>query len=86
MITDLIISILLVVPIAVLNTLPNLDINISFNDTVFEAFKDMVSCINYVLPLEILFICLTVKLAVRFWALPYAIVLRIKSFIPSMGH
>lgn len=86
MITDFILSILVMVPIGILQLLPNLEIDISINNTVFEAFKDMVSCINYVLPLEILFICLGVKLAVRFWALPYAIVLRIKSFIPTMGH
>lgn len=85
MITDLLINILLFVPVNLLKLIPDLTFDLNFDADMFESFKDMVVCLDYVLPISVLLGCFAVKIAVRVWQLPYAILIRIKSFIPTMG-
>lgn len=85
MITDLLINVLLFLPYQLLQSISGIDINLSMPDEVFSAFETIVSCVGYLFPVSIFIICFTVKLTIRFWSIPYAIILRIKSFIPTMG-
>lgn len=85
MITNTIINILLIVPLMLLNTINSLDINLELAEEHFNAFKSLVGHVNYILPMGTFVICMSIKLLIRFWNLPYAILLRIKSFIPTMG-
>lgn len=85
MITDALINVLLFLPYQLLQGISGMNIDLSMPADVFESFKTIVSCVGYVLPVSVFIICFTVKLGIRFWAIPYAIILRIKSFIPTMG-
>lgn len=85
MITNSIINIFLMIPLLVLRTIENLDINLELADEHFNAFESLVGHVNYILPMGTFVICMSIKLLIRFWNLPYAIILRIKSFIPTMG-
>lgn len=85
MIIDAIIDFLLAIPYFLLLELDTLNIDLSFPDEVFNAFSSMVTCIDYILPMPIFLICFGVRLTVRFWALPYTIILKVKSFIPTFS-
>lgn len=85
MITDLLINILMAVPYGLLILLEPLDVQLSLDSSVFNTFKDILLCVDYVLPVQVMLICFGIKIAVRIWQLPYAIILRVKSFIPTMG-
>ena len=86
MITELILNILTLPLVGLILGMSALDIHFPYNDDIANAFLDMVSCVEYVLPIRIFLICFGIKIAIRHWAIPYAIILRIKSFIPTMGH
>lgn len=85
MITDAIINVLLIVPYLLLQGISKLDISLSFPEDVFSSFKSMVTCLDYVLPIGTFLLCLGVKIAVRVWSIPYAVLLKAKSFIPFMS-
>lgn len=86
MITEMILTVLMLPLTALIVGMSALDINFPYNDDIGNAFIDMVSCVEYVLPIRIFLICFGIKLTIRHWTIPYAIILRIKSFIPTMGH
>lgn len=61
--------------------MPLLTISDSVRDHVFETLN----LINYIFPLNAVFICLKVIFAYYVTKITIAIIIRVKSFIPSMG-
>ena len=85
MITDAIINVLLALPLALLHQLDNLAFSFSIPDEVYNTLRNLTAGVAYVLPVWFLVECAAVRIAVHLWRLPYAIVIRIKSFIPTIS-
>lgn len=85
MITDAIINIFLFLPTLLLQQLSGIDFNFSLPDGIYDTLYKITVGVSYVLPLTWLFVCHGVRTAVLIFRLPYAIVLRIKSFIPTIS-
>lgn len=83
MITDFIINLFIKIPYALLSSLP--DFSISFDTSYFEKFKSYVSFVGYVLPVSGLLPILVISFSLTVFKFVWALVLRIKSFIPTMG-
>lgn len=85
MITDLIINALLFFPTLLLSQLDKLDFSFSLPDNVYDILYNLTVGVAYVLPLPWLFVIFGIRTAVYLWRIPYTLLLRIKSFIPTMG-
>lgn len=69
--------------IGLLDTLPTLSISIPF--TLFDVFQDIFNGINFFLPMNTIFLIFEAKLSLIGLRLAFSIILRIKSFIPTLG-
>lgn len=85
MITDLIINALLFLPTLLLSQLDHLNFSFSLPDNIYDILYNLTVGVAYVLPLPWLFVCFGIRTAVYLWRIPYSLILRIKSFIPTMG-
>lgn len=85
LIIDSIINVLLFLPYQLLSGLDSLNFSFSFPDNIYDTLYNLTVGVAYVLPLKWLLIVFAVRTAVYFWRIPYSIVLRIKSFIPSIS-
>ena len=85
MITDAIINALLFFPTLLLTQLESLNFSFSLPDDIYNTLYNLTVGVAYVLPLPWLLVCFGVRTAVYLWRIPYSIVLRIKSFIPSIS-
>lgn len=85
MITDLIINVLLGLPYLLLSSLEPLDFNIKFPDDIFEILKDLCVGVAYVLPVARLMPILITRIGIAIFKICWASVIRVKSFIPTMG-
>ncbi|MDE5763515.1 MAG: hypothetical protein K2N49_00175 [Ruminococcus sp.] len=83
MITDTILNILFYLPLLLLKALPR--INFSLPDDVFNGFSDFLSNVGYVVPMKALLPILASSLAISTFKISWALIIRIKSFIPTMG-
>lgn len=85
MITDLIINVLMGLPYLLLSSLQSLDFNIKFPDDLFEIIKDLSVGVAYVLPITRLMPILIARIGIAIFKICWASVIRVKSFIPTMG-
>lgn len=85
MITELIINVFLFPVRLLLTLLSNYGIDISIPDNVFNALSDIVSGVTYVFPIFALLPIFGVKLSLYIFKIVVAIIVRTKSFIPTMG-
>ena len=85
MITDLIINAFLLVPYLLLNGFFVLDFNFSLFNNFFDIFNSLSSGIGYVFPIAGLTPIFTISLAIYTFRIVWSIILRVKSFIPTMG-
>lgn len=83
MITDALISVLTAVPLALLCLLP--DVNIAIPDSVFNWLINICNAVGYLLPVKDLIPILLIMVTLTGFRIAWAIVLRVKSFIPTMG-
>lgn len=83
MITDLIINLLLKTPLMLLDLLP--DIDVSLPDNVFDGVNTFFANVAYALPVLQLMPILIISNALMLFRVAWALVIRIKSFIPTMG-
>ncbi len=83
MITDFIINLIMSLPLALLDSLPSVDVTIPEN--VFSSMTWLLSTINYLFPVKALLPILIISFSITTFKIAYAIVLRVKSFIPTMG-
>lgn len=87
MITDFIISII-VLPVYSLFSVFSLPVvgNIAIPDDAFEALKKILTNIGYIVPLEIIIPIFLISAVLDHFTAIWALILRIKSFIPTMGR
>jgi hypothetical protein len=83
MIVDLILDLILSVPIALLEALPDINLEISAN--VFDGIETFFANVAYALPVVQLLPILIISNALMLFRVAWAIVIRVKSFIPTMG-
>lgn len=83
MITDFILSILFFIPYSIAKTMP--EINISIPENVFNGIENFVCNVAYVFPIKVLLPIIFISVSVDVFHVTWALVIRIKSFIPSMG-
>lgn len=83
MIIDAFFEVLLSPLVLLLNGLPVLDVNIPSG--ILSTFGGIVSTCFYFLPMGAILSCLALIFALRSFKLVLALVVRVKSFIPTMG-
>ncbi|MDE6775299.1 MAG: hypothetical protein K2J37_03230 [Ruminococcus sp.] len=83
MITDMILNILFYLPLMLVKALPK--INFSLPDNVFDGIDTFLSNVGYILPINALMPILVSSLAISVFKISWALIIRIKSFIPTMG-
>lgn len=87
MITDFIINIFIGVVYLIFQaiSLPVVN-NIVVPDDAFDALKKILTNVGYILPVETFIYIISIKVAICAFVVAWATILRIKSFIPSMGR
>lgn len=83
MITDFIINSFIQIPYVLLSSLP--DFHFEFNSTFFDTLSHFLQIVSYVLPVKGLMPILVSSFGLTFLKISWALVLRVKSFIPTMG-
>ena len=83
MITDKIIDVLLALPLLLIDSLPEVDFKIP--DNVINGVSAFLLNLGYFLPFKELMPILVISLSVKIFQIAWALVIRIKSFIPTMG-
>lgn len=83
MITDTIINIFLALPRNLLALLP--DVNIELPEVAFQELFDIISSLTWALPVVALMPILVISFMLQGFKIAWALLIRIKSFIPTMG-
>lgn len=83
MITSAFLSILLALPRAMLLSVPPLKLSIPA--VAYGPLVDVVNAVGYVFPVKALLPILAIAFSVKGVQIGWALLLRIKSFIPTMG-
>ena len=83
MITEGILNILAFIPNALLNSISTVSLNIP--DNIFSGLDSIFNCLGFIFPISGLLLILTLSFAIKSFQIIWSIILRIKSFIPTMG-
>ncbi len=83
MITNAIISVFLAPTLLLLDLLPS--VNVTIPDNAFDTMASAFDCIGFVLPVSTICAVIAFKFALKNAHIVMALVVRIKSFIPTMG-
>lgn len=83
MITEFIFNILCFLPNQLLDSIDGLSISIP--DNVFDGFNSILGSLGYIFPVKGLLIILGLSFSIKAFQLVWALIIRIKSFIPTMG-
>lgn len=83
MITDKILDVLFYLPLLLFKALPAVDFSIP--DNVYNGIETFCTNIGYVVPFNALLPILVTSFSLSAFQIAWALVIRIKSFIPTMG-
>lgn len=83
MITEALINVFLFLPKLLLQALP--DIDISIPKGVFDTLQNFLLNLEYIFPIVELLPILVISISLSLFKIAWALVIRIKSFIPTMG-
>lgn len=83
MITDAILNVLLALPLLLLNSLPDIELNL--NGSTIDTILSYLNMFNTILPISDALLILSVFLILHNFSIIWSLCLRIKSFIPCMG-
>lgn len=83
MITEGILNILAFIPNALLDSMNS--ISISIPDNIFVGLDSIFNCLGFLFPISGLLIILTLSFTIKSFQIIWSIILRVKSFIPTMG-
>ncbi len=88
MITDMIINALLAVPYGLLKGLSSVlpDINFKLPEDAFNGIMQFLRTAAYILPIKSLLVWLLFSIVLDNFRIIWAFILRVKSFIPTMGR
>lgn len=84
MITEAILNILAFVPNLLLDGMQGLSITLP--DNIFNGLNSIFGCLGFIFPISGLLVILGISFAIKNFQIIWAIILRIKSFIPTMGN
>lgn len=83
MITEALINVFLFLPKLLLQALP--DVDISIPKDVFDTLQNFLLNLEYIFPIVELLPILVISISLSLFKIAWALVIRIKSFIPTMG-
>lgn len=83
MITEALINVFLFLPKLLLQALP--DIDISIPKDIFDTLQNFLLNLEYIFPIVELLPILVISISLSLFKIAWALVIRIKSFIPTMG-
>lgn len=83
MITEGILFILASIPNLLLDSMQG--ISLSIPNDIFEGLNSIFNCLGFLFPISGLLLILIVSFTIKSFQIIWAILLRIKSFIPTMG-
>lgn len=83
MITEGILNILAFIPNTLLDSMNT--ISLSIPDNIFSGLDSIFNCLGFLFPIGGLLIILTLSFTIKSFQIIWSIILRIKSFIPTMG-
>lgn len=83
MITDAILKVLFMPIYTFIHIIPVIDFELDMN--ILRNLISIFSCIGYVLPMPLIYIIFGIRFTIRFAQIIWALVIRVKSFIPTMG-
>ena len=84
MIVETLISILLFIPKALMDNLSSVGA-IAIPDSAFNWWDNTINMLTYVFPVYAVLPILVISFSIKAFQIAWAIVLRVKSFIPTMG-
>lgn len=83
MITEGILNILAFLPNLLLDSMK--EISISIPENIFDGLNSIFGCLGFVFPISGLLIILSLSFLIKNFQIIWSLILRIKSFIPTMG-
>lgn len=83
MITEGILNILAFIPNLLLDNLGSISLSIPSN--IFDGLNSIFNCLGFLFPISGLLVILGISFTIKNFQIIWSIVLRIKSFIPTMG-
>lgn len=83
MIVDAILNVILAIPTLLLDFMGELSIEIPSG--IISWLDSMVYCLAYLLPISTILVIIVVEFSLMGFHIAWAIILRIKGFIPTMG-
>lgn len=83
MITEGILNILAFIPNLLLDNISS--ISLSIPDNIFEGLNSIFNCLGFLFPISGLLIILGTSFSIKGFQIIWALIIRIKSFIPTMG-
>lgn len=84
MITELILKFIFLPVTALISLLP--DISFSIPDNIFNGLKEIFGLLGFIFPVKGLLVILTTSISIKLFHIIWALILRIKSFIPTEGN
>lgn len=84
LITKLIIDFILLIPNTLLDLLPDMSVAIPSN--ISEGLNNILGLLGFVFPVKGLLLILSLSFGIKGFHIIWAIILRIKSFIPTEGN
>ena len=83
MITDFIINVLCALPNLLLDSMQNFNLEIPEN--IFNGFNSILNLLGFMFPVAGLLPILVISFGIKYFQIMWALLIRIKSFIPTMG-
>ena len=83
MITEGILNILAFLPNLLLDSMGG--ISISIPENIFDGLNSIFGCLGFVFPVSSLLVILSLSFLIKNFQIIWSLILRIKSFIPTMG-
>ncbi len=84
MITEAILNVLAFIPNLLVDGMQAL--NLAIPDNIFNGLNSIFGCLGFIFPISGLLVILGISFAIKNFQIIWAIILRIKSFIPTMGN
>lgn len=84
MITESILKFVFLPVTALISLLP--DISFSIPENIFEGLRDILGVLGFIFPIKGLLIILATSISINSFHIIWALILRLKSFIPTEGN
>lgn len=83
MITEAILNVLAFIPNLLLDNMQG--ISLAIPDNIFNGLNNIFNCLGFIFPISGLLVILGISFTIKNFQIIWSIILRVKSFIPTMG-